>query len=79
MAMKYLSNKNTNMSLESLGISTGIMTWGMISLAFILLLLISFIFVGIQAFALGGAMGAIINSLIPMGMGAGAAGSQEDK
>jgi hypothetical protein len=64
----YLKFLNTrNMSLESLGISTGIMTWGMISLAFILLLLIAFIFVGIQAFALGGAMGAIINSFIPMG------------
>ena len=63
----YLKILNTrNMSLESLLISTGIMTWGMISLAFILLLLIAFIFVGIQAFALGGAMGAIINSFIPM-------------
>jgi hypothetical protein len=55
------------MSLESLGISPGIMNWGLISLAFVLLLLIAFIFVGIQAFALGGAMGAIINSLIPIG------------
>jgi uncharacterized protein (UPF0333 family) len=55
------------MSLESLGISTGIMNWGLISLSFLLLLLIAFIFVGIQAFALGGAMGAIINSLIPIG------------
>jgi hypothetical protein len=35
------------MSLESLGISTGILTWGIISLAFILIVLIAFIFVGI--------------------------------
>ena len=55
------------MSLEALGISTGILTFGLVSLALILMLLISFIFVGIQAFALGGAMGAVINSLLPMG------------
>lgn len=78
-AMKYLQSKNTGMSLESLGISQGIMTWAIISLGIILLLLLFFIFVGIEAFALGGAMGSIINSLIPMGMGAGASGSQESK
>jgi hypothetical protein len=55
------------MSLESLGISQGIMTWGFISLAFILLLLIAFIFVGIQEFDLGGVMRAKINSFIPIG------------
>jgi hypothetical protein len=55
------------MSLDSLGISSGMMIWGIVMLAFLLVLLISFIFVGIQAFALGGAMGSIINSFLPMG------------
>jgi hypothetical protein len=35
------------MSLEGLGISPVMMTWGIISLGFILLLLLAFIFVGI--------------------------------
>lgn len=55
------------------------MTWGLIIFAFVLLIMLLFIFVGIQAFALGGAMGAIINSLIPMGIGAGASGDQKTK
>ena len=63
----FCANKFSAMSLEALGVSPEILTWAIISLAFIMLLLIVFIIVGIQAFALGGAMGSIINSLIPMG------------
>ena len=55
------------MSLESLGISKGLLTPGIINLSILLVLLFAFIFVGIEAFALGGAMGSIINSIIPMG------------
>ena len=55
------------MSLEMLGISKGLLTLGIINLSILLVLLFAFIFVGIEAFALGGAMGSIINSIIPMG------------
>ena len=55
------------MSLQALGISPEMLTQALVSLGLILLLLIAFIFVGIQAFALVGTMGSIINSLIPMG------------
>ena len=55
------------MSLEMLGISKGLLTLAIINLSIILVLLFAFIFVGIEAFALGGAMGSIINSIIPMG------------
>lgn len=60
------------------------MTLAIINLCVILVLLFAFIFVGIEAFALGGAMGSIINSILPMGkfiklnikgIGAGAGGS----
>jgi len=47
----------------------------LIFLSVVLLLLFAFIFVGIEAFALGGSFGAIINSLIPIASGAGAGGS----
>ena len=55
------------MSLEMLGISPDIMIFAIVYLSFILVLLFSFIFLGIEAFALGGALGSIINSFIPMG------------
>ena len=55
------------MSLEMLGISKGLLTLAIINLSIILVLLFAFIFVGIEAFALGGAMGSIINSILPMG------------
>jgi hypothetical protein len=35
------------MSLEQLGISLGMLTWGIVVLGFILFLLLAFIFVGI--------------------------------
>ena len=55
------------MSLEMLGISKGLLTVAIINLSIILVFLFAFIFVGIEAFSLGGAMGSIINSIIPMG------------
>lgn len=63
------------MTLESLGISSTMLSLALIYLSIILLLLFAFIFVGIEAFALGGSFGAIINSLIPIASGAGASGS----
>lgn len=55
------------MTLESLGISQGLLILALLILAFILMMLFIFIILGIEAFALGGAFGAIINSIIPIG------------
>lgn len=56
------------MALEFLGISPGLLTLSLIFLSTILILIFTFIFLGIQAFALGGTFGAVINSLLPMGI-----------
>ena len=55
------------MSLESLGISKEILIFGVIILAIILVLTFIFIFLGIQAFAIGGSFGAVVNSFMAMG------------
>ena len=55
------------MSLEALGISKEILIFGVIVLSIILLLTFLFIFLGINAFALGGSFGAVINSILAMG------------
>lgn len=65
--MGYLQNKTGVMSLEALGISKELLIFGIIYLAVILLLIFVFIFLGIQAFALGGGFGSVINSLMAMG------------
>ena len=66
-ALQYLDNKNTNMTLESLGISKSMLIFPLISLIIILLLLFAFIFLGIQGFAIGSSFGSVINSLLPIG------------
>jgi hypothetical protein len=66
-ALKYLKTKNSQMSLDGLGISTGVLTIALIYIAVILILFFCFIFLGIKAFALGGTFGSVINSLMPMG------------
>ena len=66
-AMEYLRSKNTNMSLDFLGISSGLLTIMLIIIAIIMILTFVFVFLGIRAFALGGTFGAIINSFIPIG------------
>ena len=67
-AMEYLRSKNTNMSLDFLGISSGLLTIMLILIAIIMILTFVFVFLGIKAFALGGTFGAIINSFIPIGI-----------
>lgn len=67
------------MALDFLGISPALLTLALIGLGIILLLAFTFIFLGIEAFALGGTFGAIINSLMPMAAGGSAASSQELK
>jgi hypothetical protein len=44
------------------------LTFTLIGLVFVVLLLFAFIFVGIQAFAIPGTFGSIINSLFPIGI-----------
>lgn len=56
------------MALDFLGISPALLTISLIMLAIILLLIFVFIFLGIQAFALGGTFGAVVNSMLPMGI-----------
>lgn len=55
------------MALDFLGISPALLTMLLIQGAIILLLIFIFIFLGIQAFALGGTFGAVVNSILPMG------------
>lgn len=55
------------MSLEALGISKEILIFGVIYISILLLLIFVFIFFGIQAFALGGSFGSVINSFMAMG------------
>jgi len=52
-------------ALAILGITPGILYATFAYLLFILLILIAFIFVGINAFSVGGSFSAVINSLLP--------------
>jgi hypothetical protein len=70
-AMQYLQDKNIDMALQFLRISPAILTMWLFILAFLLFLILTFIFLGIKAFALGGTFGAVINSLIPLCMWVG--------
>lgn len=65
------------MALDFLGLSSELLTLSLIILGIVLLLLLVFIFLGIQAFALGGTFGSVINSLMPMAAGGGAGGSSK--
>lgn len=78
-AIQYLSQKNTNMTLEALGISKSMLMVALVSLIIILFLLFVFIFLGIQGFAVGSSFGSVVNSLIPMGAGAGVGGGTDEE
>ncbi|KAL4475110.1 hypothetical protein ABPG74_001806 [Tetrahymena malaccensis] len=78
-AFEYVNSKKINMSLEKLGISAALLALSLGTLVVLLILLFVFIFLGIQAFTLGGTFGAIVNSIIPMVAASGTAASQEDK
>ena len=54
-------------SLEYLGISKTMLIFAIIYLGIIIILLFIFIFLGIKAFSIGGTIGSIINSIIPVG------------
>jgi hypothetical protein len=66
-SLQYLENRNIEMTLESMGTSAGMLIGWLVKMLFLLMLLFAFIFVGIEAFALGGSFGAVINSVIPAG------------
>ena len=68
VALKYIQDKNFGLSLELLGVSTSSLTVILVTITIILCLLFGFIFIGIEAFALGGMFGAVINSIIPAGI-----------
>eukprot|EP01017_Pseudomicrothorax_dubius_P049595 TRINITY_DN9242_c0_g1_i2.p1 TRINITY_DN9242_c0_g1~~TRINITY_DN9242_c0_g1_i2.p1 ORF type:complete len:368 (+),score=61.09 TRINITY_DN9242_c0_g1_i2:66-1169(+) len=80
-AISYLSKKNVELSLNSLGINYSTLLVLFIILAFLLFLLIMFIFFGINAFTVGGSFGAVINSSITVigGVGMGQVGSKDSE
>jgi len=55
------------MSLDALGISKELLIFDIIYLSVMLLLIFLFIFLGIQAFAIGGGFGSVINSIMAVG------------
>ena len=78
-ALQYLTVKNTNMTLEALGISKSMLMVALTSLVIILFLVFVFIFLGIQGFAVGSSFGSVINSLLPIGAGAGVGGGKDEE
>ena len=62
-----MEDKNVGLSLELLGVSSSSLTGILVSITLILCLLFGFIFIGIEAFAIGGIFSSVINSLIPAG------------
>jgi len=64
--------------MNFLNITPEVLYSKLVYLLVLVLLLFAFIFLGIKAFAIGGAFGAVINSLLPM-VGAGSVGSQDDR
>ncbi len=61
-----------------MGISPALLAIALGTLAFILILIFLFVFLGIKAFAIGGTFGAIINSIIPVVAAGGAANSKQN-
>ena len=64
-AMLRIKEKQLFAALNSLGITPEILYATLVYLLFILLIIFSFIFLGIQAFAIGGGFSAVINSILP--------------
>lgn len=67
--MKYLQKKNIDLTLDTLGLSLGKIVLAVSGIAFVMILLLAFIFVGISAFSIGGSFGAVVNSIIPVAGG----------
>lgn len=76
-AMNYLQEKNILQTMQLMGITSEMLTAIFIALVILLILILTFIFVGIQSFAIGGTFGAVINSIFPVVGGVGL-GKQSD-
>jgi len=76
-AIDYLKRKQVWQAMKMMGITPDVLFSYLAYLTCLLLLLFSFIFLGIKAFAIGGAFSAIINSVLP-GIGAVSISSQDD-
>lgn len=66
------------MILDMMGLSLNKIFGKVLFIAFLLILVISFILIGVSAFSVGGSFGAVVNSLLPMG-GGGAVGKDTKK
>lgn len=66
-AFTYILSQCTFLSLESLGITKERLMLLLIALVVLLILIIAFILVGVNAFAIPGAFGSIVNSIFPIG------------
>jgi hypothetical protein len=78
-ATQYLKKKQIYHAQRLIGITPEVLYPMLVYLLFLLLLIFSFIFVGIKAFALGGAFGAVINSILPAVAALGVGGSDDTK
>ncbi len=56
------------MALENLGLTPGLIALLLILIAIILILIFVFIYLGILAFSIGGTFGAIINTMLALGI-----------
>ena len=68
LSIQYLQTKSVLLALESLGITSEILTIILIWLIILLVIIMAFIFVGVEAFAIGGTFGAIVNAMFPIGI-----------
>ena len=68
LALNYIQKKSIFMTLEMIGITEELLGLLFIWLVILLLLIFSFILVGIKAFAIGGTFGSVVNSFFPIGL-----------
>lgn len=78
-AMTYVNEKKAAMSLDMLELSPSYLTFTLGYMIVTLALLLIFIFLGIEAFSIGGSFGAVINSLIPCSATVGASAQSGNK
>lgn len=67
IAISYIQEKNISTALALLGVTAEQLTLVFIVRVVLLLLVLAFVYLGIQAFAIGGLFGAVVNSIFPVG------------
>jgi len=77
-ALMYLKNQQLEKAMTFLGITPAMLYATLAYLLFLLAIIFAFIFLGIQAFTVGGSFSAVINSLMPA-MGALSVGGDDKK